>query len=147
MKQIIIFILLLVVTGCTQMMPLGMVWDKNTETDMHHYDLFTLVLSDSVSFYTLTEWPADTSVKTIHLDSTVHMPNLLSSIAHVHNSPVDSVVYEWSQRMSQQYLRGYILAADSAGNTSTIATSINIVFIGDRDAPEIPTQYLIFESE
>jgi len=147
MIVVLLFTLLLVVSSCAQTMSLGMIWDKNTEPDMHHYDLFTLVLPDSVAFYALTEWPADTSIHHVQLDSTIHMPNLLAIMAHIHNSPIDSVVYEWDQKMSQSYLRGYILAADSIGNTSTIATSWNIIFIGDLDAPDEPTQYLLFESQ
>ena len=135
---------LLFVLSCAQTIPLGFRWDKNTEPDMSHYDLFTLVLSDSEAFYSLTEWPADTSVKNVYIDSTVHMPNLLATLAHIY-SPIDSMVFQWTKTREQAFLRGYILAADSTGNMSAIATSINIVYIGDRDAPLMPGQNLIFK--
>lgn len=143
MKTTLILFVLFVL-GCAQSIPLGFRWDKNTEPDMDHYDLFTLVLPDSEAFYSLTEWPVDTSINNVHLDSIIHMPNLLATMAHIY-SPIDSMVFQWDKRMEQAFLRGYILAADSAGNTSAIAPSINIVYIGDRDAPMMPGRNLIFK--
>lgn len=144
MKKVIVLLLVLVVAAaCQPTMKLGFRWDKNTEEDMDHYDLFTLTLSDSAGFFALTTWPADTSVKNVYVDSIIHMPNLLATMAHIY-SPIDSMVYEWNKRMEQKYLRGYILAADSSGNTSALAPSINIIYVGDRDGPDIPTQNFVF---
>lgn len=146
-KLLIVFMVLFVLmitASCSQTIPLGMRWDKNPEPDMSHYDMFVLVLSDSSLFYTLTQWPADTSVKDVQIDSSFHFDYLLATMAHIHNSPIDSLVYEWNQPMEQKYIRAYIIAADSVGNTSPIATSDNVVFIGDRESPQIPRQYLIF---
>jgi len=134
--SIVLLVFALSLYACSQTMPMGFRWDKNMESDMHHYDLFTLALFDSTEFYTLVQWSADTT-KYVKLDSTIHMPNLLATIPHIF-SPIDSMTFEWDQTMSNKYLRGYILAADSARNVSFIVPSINIVYIGDRDSPDEP---------
>lgn len=135
--RITLILALFFALGCTQTIHLGYVWDKNDESEnVKNYDLFVLVLPDSAEFWTLTEWPVDT-LSYVQMDSTIHFPNMLATIAHI-TSPIDTVLYEFDQKMSQGFLRGYILAADSLGNTSTIAPSINVVYIGDREAPSMP---------
>jgi hypothetical protein len=134
MKKTILFVLLFVVMGCSQTINLGFRWDKNTESDMSHYDLFTYILPDSALFYQLDNWPTDTT-DIVKIDSSYHYQYLLASMAHIY-SPIDSMIYEWDQEMSQAYLRGYIVAADSAGNISYITPSLNIIDIGDRIAPK-----------
>ena len=142
--SIVLLVFALSLCTCSQTIPLGVRWDKNTESDMSHYDLFILIKSDSMSFYfTYPEWPEDT-IQNVFLDSTLHIPNLLATMAHIF-SPVDSMVFHWDQTMYNKYLRAYVLAADSAKNTSFIAPSINIIYIGDRDAPGMPRQYFIFK--
>lgn len=137
----IIFILaILFALGCTQTIKLGYVWDKNTEPDMSHCDLFTLTFNDSTTFYQLLEWPADTSVCCVKIDSALHYPHLLATIAHIHDSPIDTVLFEFTHDQEQKYLRAYLVAYDSLRNGSFIATSWNVVFIGDRESPARPNQ-------
>jgi len=139
---VLAFMLLLVLLteSCNaQTVQLGYVWDKNPEPDMSHYDLFTLQLPDCTDFWQTTEWPADSTVN-MFSDTTIHYPNLLATIAHIHNSPIDTVLFQFTHRMSQEYLRAYIVAVDSVGNKSLMAVSRNAVFIGDRDSPGKPTQ-------
>ena len=143
MKMLKVFIILLVFMvafGCGQTIQLGYVWDKNTEVDMMHYDLFTLTLDDSAAFWQLTEWPADTSIKNFPIDSLIHYPNHLATIAHIHDSPIDTVLFEFTHSQQQKFLRAYLIAIDSVGNYSTMSTSWNIVYIGDRESPAIPNQ-------
>ena len=85
----------------------------------------------------MTDWPTD-SLSQVGLDSTIHFPNLLATIAHV-VGPIDSIVYEFDYSMSQNWVRGYVLAADSVGNTSMISPSLNVVYIGDNEAPSMPS--------
>ena len=141
MKKILFFILAFTVIGCTQTVHLKYRWDKNTEADMSHYDLFTLTLPDSAMFWQLTEWPADTSDRVLP-DTTRHYPHLLATVSHVH-SAVDSMTFEFDHPMEQRFLRAYIIAVDSAGNYSPFGVSINVVYICDRDAPNMPVNYNI----
>lgn len=144
MKGLKVFILLLVfmvAVGCTQTKSFTMVWNKNAESDVKHYDLFIVVLADSNAFYTLIEWPVS-MLDTVRMDSLIHIPNLLATMGHI-TSPIDTMLFQWDQPMSDAYLRGYILAADLYGNTSPMAPSVNIVYLGDRIAPEMPKQYYL----
>lgn len=141
---ILLFVFTLSLCACSQTMHLGYVWDKNAPEDkVKHYDLFILLMPDSADFWQLTDWPVDT-LSNIDMDSTIHFPNLLATMAHIY-SPIDSMVYEFDQPMSQNWLRGYILAADSVGNTSIMAPSINVVYIGDDVPPKMPGKNLIFK--
>ena len=143
--KIALILAILFALGCTQTVHLGYVWDKNTEQDMSHYDLFTLTLDDSAAFWQLTEWPADTSMKYFPIDSLVHYPNHLATIAHIHNSPIDTVLFEFTHNQEQRYLRAYLIAVDSTGNYSTMATSWDVVYIGDRESPDQPNQKQIIK--
>jgi hypothetical protein len=145
MRNIIIIFILLTFVGlsCSQTIPLGYRWDKNVEPDVSHYDLFTLVSSDSSLFSISPHWPADTT-ETVYIDSVYHMKFLLATVAHI-NSPVDSMVFQFNQPMFQGWMRAYILAADSAGNTSSLAPSLNVVYIGDREPPAMPGENFIFK--
>ena len=139
MKKTILLTLFLIITGCSQTIKLGYVWDKNTEPDMSHYDLFTLTFPDSAAFWQLTEWPADTSVHGFPIDSLVHYPHKLAEIAHIFSS-IDTVLFEFTHQMEQRFLRAYLVAVDSAGNVSPMAVSWNVVYIGDRESPAQPNQ-------
>jgi len=138
----ILFCLVLVATGCSQTITLKFRWDKNTEPDMHSYDLFVLTNPDSLYFESLTEWPADTSIKNVQIDSTIHYPHLLATAAHIHNE-IDSMYVEYTYPRSQTYACAYVCANDSARNQSAIARSINIFYIGDRESPGIPKNTIV----
>jgi len=144
MKKTILLTLFLIVAGCAQTITLGYVWNKNTEPDMSHYDLFTLTLPDSAAFWQLTEWPADTSVHGFSIDSLIHYPHQLAEVVHVF-SPIDSVLFEFTHQREQKFLRAYLVAVDSLGNTSPMATSWNVVYIGDRESPAQPNQRQIIK--
>jgi hypothetical protein len=147
MKTVILLILVLVVIGCSQTIHLKYRWDKNTEPDMSHYDLFRLVMPDSAAFWNfklyVDGWPADTS-NNVAVDSSIHYQNghYFTTVAHIF-SPVDSLMFEYDQPMEQGFLRAYICAYDSVGNASFLTPSLNAVYIGDRDSPNKPGNHLI----
>ena len=139
MKALITTILLGVYLslGCGQTIHLKFRWDKNTEPDIKEYHLFADIAPDSADLFNMwPKWPDDSLDAKLYDDS-LHSPHRIAVIGHVFGG-VDSLTYEWDQRMSQNWLRGYIFAADSAGNYSFIAPSENVVDIGDREAPAKP---------
>lgn len=140
----ILFVFIISFVACSQTIKLGYVWDKNDESEkVKHYDLFILMNLDSASFWSMPAWPADT-LSRVMMDTTIHFPNLLATIAHI-TGPIDSIVYQFEKPMSQNWIRGYILAADSLGNTSYIAPSLNVMYIGDDDPPSMPGRNFVFE--
>jgi len=140
---ILFFFIFFTCESCqAQTIDLKFTWKKNPEPDMHSYDLFIITNPDSVYFYSLNEWPADTSIKNVYIDSTIHYPNLLATAAHIY-SPVDTMLVEYRYPRSQTFARAYIVAVDSVGNQSALGTSINIFYIGDRDAPRVPENTIV----
>ncbi len=142
--KITLILALLIALGCTQTINLGYRWDKNTEPDMSHYDIFVVTAPDCLSLWEMSQWPAHEGLN-IYPDSTEHYPNLLAVIAHIHDSPIDSVVFYYDQKMEQGSLRAWFVAVDSLLNKSFMAGSINAVYIGDREAPLKPTNNLVFK--
>jgi len=139
MKTIILFILVLVVIGCAQTDTIRARWDKNTEPDMSHYDLFRVTMPDSLDFHADTfPWPKDTSDNILASD--YHYGYSLAVISHVFGG-VDSLTYEWEQPLNHKWVRAYILAADSAGNKSYLTPSVNIIFMPDEIPPDKPGNY------
>jgi hypothetical protein len=133
---LVIIVILFHCNACGQTVHLKYRWDKNTETDMSHYDLFRVLSTDSVSLWEMSTWPADSTVVIIP-DTAIHYHHLFATVAHIY-SPIDSMIFEYDQDMFQGYLRAWICAVDSAGNASPLGVSINAVFIGDAVAPERP---------
>jgi len=123
-------------------------WDKNTEEDMSHYDLFRVTQPDSAQLWNLAFWPEDTT-RDVYPDSAIHyqFDHYLARIAHIF-SPIDSLTFEYDQQTSNNWLRAWICAVDSAGNKSLLAPSINAVWIADTESPERPRTYeLVFRKD
>jgi hypothetical protein len=144
MKILVLILALVVCASCQSTIHLAYVWDKNPASDgVKDYDLFLVYLPDSAAFWQLTDWPVDT-LSQVKLDSTKHMPNLLATMAHIY-SPIDTMVYEFNKPRSQMWVRGYITAADSAGNVSFMAPSINVTYIGDDIPPGMVGRNFVFK--